>query len=338
MAVRMKDIARDLGVSTVTVSKAIRNHSDISPKTRGRVLRRIKELNYQPNLAARTLVTGRTYAIGLIVPDLVHPFFSEVAKALARVLRERDYGLLISSSEEDPALERDEIERLLARRVDALIIASTQRTAESFRRIREEGVPYVLIDRRFDGLTAPFVGVRDEEVGELATQHLIDMGCRRIAHIRGPEISPALGRMEGWRRALSRNRRAAPPAYIVSSRSSDDAGDNCGHDAMQRLLKLKPLPDGVFCYNDPIAIGALRAVLERGLRVPEDIAIVGCGNILHSAFLRVPLTSIDQDSAGIGEKAAEMALSMIETKKLPVKPKTILLHPTLIVRDSTRRE
>ncbi|HUP02984.1 MAG TPA: LacI family DNA-binding transcriptional regulator [Bryobacteraceae bacterium] len=337
MAVRMKDIARDLGVSTVTVSKAIRNHSDISPKTRRRVLQRIKELNYQPNLAARTLVTGRTYAIGLIVPDLVHPFFGQVAKSLARVLRERDYGLVISSSEEDPALERDEIERLLARRVDALIVASAQRTIESFRRIGEEGVPYILIDRYFDGLPAHFVGVQDEEVGDLATQHLIDVGCRRIAHIRGPEISPALGRMEGYRRALARNRRVTPPSYVVTARSSDDAGDNRGYDAMQQLLELKPLPDGVFCYNDPIAFGALRATLERGLRVPEDIAVVGCGNVLNAAFLRVPLTSIDQDSVGIGERAAELALGIIEAKKPSAKPKSILLHPTLVARDSTRR-
>src|SRR5215469_4107295 len=128
MTVRMKDIARDLGVSVVTVSKVLRNHSDIGPETRERVLRRIKELKYRPNLAARALVTGRTHSVGLIVPDLVHPFFADIAKALSGVLRGRRYGLLISSSEEDPALERDEIDQLLARRVDALIIASAQRT------------------------------------------------------------------------------------------------------------------------------------------------------------------------------------------------------------------
>src|SRR5690242_19925500 len=125
MEIRMKDIARDLGVSVVTVSKVLRNHSDISQQTRERVLRRIKELNYRPNLAARALVTGRTHSIGLIVPDLVHPFFAEVAKGLSRVLRKRDYSLMISSSEEDPALEQSAIDQLLARRVDALIVAST---------------------------------------------------------------------------------------------------------------------------------------------------------------------------------------------------------------------
>jgi LacI family transcriptional regulator len=333
----MKDIARDLGVSTVTISKAIRNHSDISAKTRERVLRRIKELNYRPNLAARALVTGKSFVIGLIVPDLVHPFFGQLAKTLSRALRQRNYGLLLASSEEDPALECDEIERMLARRVDALIIASTQCEAASFRRIEEQRVPYVLIDRRPAGLAAHFVGVEDERVGDMATQHLIDVGCRRIAHLRGSEISTALGRLEGYRRALARNRTAAPAGYIVPSRSMDDSADVSGYKAMKRLLKLKPYPDGVFCYNDTVAIGAMQAVLEQGLRVPEDIALVGCGNVQHSAFVRVPLTSVDQDSAGMGEEAARLALSMVEAKKAPAKPKMVLLSPTLIVRESTRR-
>ena len=337
MAVRMKDIARELGVSVVTVSKVLRNHSDISPETRERVLRRIKDLKYRPNLAARALVTGRTHSIGLIVPDLVHPFFADVAKALSRVLRVRRYGLLISSSEEDPALERDEIYQLLARRVDALIVASTQWTMDSFRRIEEQNTPYVLLDRRFPGLPANFVGVDDEQVGELAARHLIDAGCQRIAHIRGPEVSTAIGRFEGFRRALSLNRLPLPPTYIIPSRSGDNAGDVSGYDAMIRLLELKPFPDGVFCYNDPVAMGALQAALERGLRVPEDIAVIGCGNIYHSAFLRVPLTSIDQDSAGIGERAAKLALSLVEARSAPVRPKTVLLTPTVVVRESTRR-
>lgn len=337
MAVRMKDIARDLGVSVVTVSKVLRNHSDIGPETRERVLKRIKELNYRPNPAARALVTGRTRMIGLIVPDLVHPFFAEVAKGLSRVLRKRDYTLMISSSEEDPALEQYEIDQLLARRADILIIASTQRTDENLRRIEEQGTPYVLIDRRFAGLQAHFVGVDDEQVGELATEHLIDAGCRRIAHIRGPEVSTALGRLEGYRRVLSQRGLTMPPAYVVAPRSSDDAGDVSGHAAMKVLLKLSPPPDGVFCYNDPAAVGALTAILEAGLRVPEDIALIGCGNVRYSALLRVPLSSIDQDSAGIGERAAKLALSVVEAKTPPARPKTVLLSPTLIARESTRR-
>ena len=334
----MKDIARDLGVSVVTVSKVLRNHEDISKETRQRVLKRMKELDYQPNLAARALATGRTLTIGLVVPDLVHPFFAEVAKGLSGVLRNRGYSLLISSSEEDPELEQEEIAHLLARRVDALIIASAQWTVESFRRIEERKRPYVLIDRCFIGLPANFVGVDDEEVGSLATEHLISVGCRRVAHIRGPEISTALGRLTGYRRALTRHGIEVPPAYIQTQGKSDDAGDISGHEAMLRLLSLEPHPDGLFCFNDPTAMGALKAILESGLRVPEDIAVIGCGNVRYSELLRVPLSSVDQNSADIGREAATLALSLVESKGERPRPRTILLQPKVLARESTRRQ
>jgi LacI family transcriptional regulator len=337
MPVRLKDIARDLGVSVVTVSKVLRNHSDISEETRQRVLKRMKDLNYQPNLAARALVTGRTHLLGLVVPDLVHPFFGEVAKGITRVVREKGYSLVIASSEEDAALEKQEIEQLLARRVDALLVASAQWTVESFRRAEEQKTPYVLLDRKFEGLRANFVGVDDEAAGVLATEHLVRMGCKRIAHIRGPEVSTAVGRAEGYRRALAKHGLSPLPGYVIAGRTSDDRGDTSGYEAMKKLLTLEPRPDGVFCYNDPVGMGALRALLEAGLRVPQDVAVVGCGNVVYADLLRVPLTSVDQDSASIGEKAALLALELIEAKT-PPKPKSILLEPKLIVRASSQRK
>ena len=272
----MKDIARELGLSVVTISKVIRNHSDISEETRQRVLKRIKELNYEPNMAARALVTGRTYSAGLIVPDLMHPFFAEVASGLSEVLRRKNYSLLISSTQGDPDLERQEIKRLLSRRLDALMIASTQTTVESFRRIEERKVPYVLIDRGFLGMPANFVGVDDTAVGRLATEHLISVGCRRIAHIRGPASSTALGRLEGYNQALAAADLSQLQGYVVVGRSPDVDSWISGHEAMKKLLGLDPRPDGVFCYNDPIAIGVIDAILDAGLRVPQDIAVIGC--------------------------------------------------------------
>jgi len=334
MAVRMKDIARDLGVSVVTVSKVLRNHSDIGEATRERVLRRVKELDYRPNLAARALVTGRTNMVGYIVPDLVHPFFAEIAKGLTNVLRAKGYNLVISSSEEDPALEQDEIDNLLARGVDALIVASTQWTVESFRRIEEQKVPYVLIDRKFTGLAANFVGVDDELVGVLATRHLIEQGRRRIAHIRGPETSTAIGRYEGYHRALSEAEIALMSEYVVSEESGDDSGHVSGYRAMRSLLKLEPKPDAVFCFNDPTAMGALKAVVESGLSVPEDVALVGCGDVAYADLLRVPLSTINQDSAALGERAAELALELIKAKT-PQRPREILVKPRLTVRASS---
>ena len=332
----MKDIARELGVSVVTVSKVVRNHADIGEETRQRVLKRIKELNYQPNPAARALVTGRTYSVGLIVPDLVHPFFAEVATGLSNALRRKGYSLLISSSQGDPELERQEIKRLLSRRLDALMIASTQWTVESFRRIEEQKVPYVLIDRAFLGMPANFVGVDDIAVGRIATEHLISVGCRRIAHIRGPAASTAIGRLEGYNQALARKDLASLQGYVVTGRSPDVDSWISGNEAMKKLLALDVRPDGVFCYNDPIAIGVIDAILEAGLRVPQDIAIIGCGNLHFDKSLRVPLSSIDQQSAAIGERAGKLVLSLIESK-VPPPPKCIMLEPKVVPRESTHR-
>ena len=336
MAVTMKDIARELGLSVVTVSKVIRNHTDIGEETRRRVLKRIKELNYQPNMAARALVTGRTYSAGLIVPDLMHPFFAEVASGLSDVLRRKNYSLLISSSEGDPDLERQEIKRLLSRRLDALMIASTQWTVESFRRIEEQKVPYVLLDRAFLGLPANFVGVDDIAVGRLATEHLISAGCRRIAHIRGPATSTAVGRLEGYRQALAHHHLSEFKGYVLAGRSADVDSWVSGHEAMKKLLALTPRPDGVFCYNDPIAIGVIDAILEAGVRVPGEIAVIGCGNLHFDKSLRVPLSSVDQQSRAIGERAGKLVLSLIEAKARP-RPKSIMLQPSVVARESTRR-
>jgi LacI family transcriptional regulator len=220
--------------------------------------------------------------------------------------------------------------------VDVLIVASTQSTVDTFHRLEEQKIPYVLIDRKFDGLVANFVGVDDAAVGELATAHLIDAGCRRIAHIGGPNVSTALGRADGFRRALRARDIAVTPEYIEMREHGDDAGDASGYKAMQRLLALAAPPDGVFCYNDPTAMGAMKAVLEAGLRVPDDVAIAGCGNVAYADFLRVPLTSVDQQSDAIGERTARMALALLE-KGSPGRPKTVLLEPRLVVRASTLR-
>lgn len=331
----MKDIANDLGVSVVTVSKVLRNHSDISPETRERVLKRIKELNYQPNLAARALVTGRTHLIGFVVPDLVHQFFAQVAKGMSRTLRKHAYSLILSSSEENPELEKEEIGQLLARRIDALIIASAQSKPDGFRRIDDEKVPYLLLDRKFSDLAANFVGIDDKKAGMLATNHLIENGCRRIAFIGGKHVSTAVDRLEGYRATMAAHKITIHEGYVVCRSHSDDAADITGYKAMQTLLRRTSHPDGVFCFNDPVATGVMQAIIDAGLRIPEDIALVGCGNVRYASALRVPLSSIDQDCELLGEHAAKIALGLIAGDDRG--PKTILLEPRLIVRESSKR-
>lgn len=331
----LSDIAKDLKVSAVTVSKVLRNQGRISLRTRARVLQRAKELNYQPNLVARSLVTRRTYTIGLLLPDFTHPFFAEIAKAIAETVRPRGYHVIISYFEEDPALERMEADSLLSRRVDGLILASSQLPGklELFNQLRMRKLPFVLIDRPIDGVRASFVGVDNDAVGRLATTHLIRQGRRRIAHLRGPKIGLATKRLNGYLIALKKHKMKAPANYVV------DAGfqDHTGYEAMKQLLQVSPLPDGVFCYNDPVAIGAMKALLEAGLRVPEDVAVVGAGNVHYSDALAVPLTTIDQKTREIGARAAGLLLEQIESKR-PPRAATILFVPELVPRKSTQRQ
>ena len=331
----MKDIARDLGVSLMTVSKALRSHSDISEATKRRVLKRARELNYRPNWIARSLVTRRTYMVGLIIPDLMHSFFAEVAKGIARKFEPLGYQIVISNSEENPDAELREIQVLLDRSVDGIIIAAAQSNVrgELFKILETRKIPYVLIDRLPAGFEGHFVGGRDEEIGMMATEHLIDEGCRRIAHLRGPGNSTGSGRLRGYRRALAKHQLEAPADYVVSGQHEDSTG----YEGMRKLLGVSPRPDGVFCYNDPVAAGAIKAILEAGLKVPHDIAVIGAGNVHYSDLLRVPLSTIDQSSSLIGETAADLLVECIEAKN-PVSPRRVLIPPRLIARESSKQK
>ena len=332
----MKDIARDLGLSVVTVSKVLRNHPDVGKETRKRVLTRVKELDYQPNLAARGLATGRTYLVGLVVPTLHHPFFAEIAQAVTDALKMKGYSLIVSTCEEDPDLEAWEVDHLLARPLDALIIASCRSTLDLFLRIERKKTPYVLIDRSLPGLCANFVGVDDEAVGALATRHLIGIGCRTIAHIRGPETSPGRGRLEGYRQALLQAGLKIREDYIITESKGDVETRQRGAEAMRELLNCRPVPDGVFCFNDPLAIGAMHRLLDEGLRIPEDVAVIGCGNLHYDDSLRVPLSSVDQRIPQIAQEAARITLRILGSNVVR-KPQMVVLEPQLVLRASTRR-
>jgi LacI family transcriptional regulator len=330
----MLTIARDLNISVVTVSKVLRNQGRISEATRERVLRRAKELNYQMNWVARSLVTRRTYTIGLVLPEFTHPFFAEVAQAVAETVRPRGYHMVLSCFEENPEIEENEIDSMLARQIDGLIIATSQppEHLDIFQRIRRREVPYVLIDRPIIGLHACFVGVDNQAIGRLATEHLIDQGCARIAHLRGPDARISEARMAGYRQALAKRGLRIPGSYVVEGGHRDASG----YEGMKILLKERPLPDAVFCFNDPVAIGAIRAILEAGLKLPGDISVAGSGNIHYSDLLAVPLTTVDQGSRRIGALAAELLMARIGVKT-SIKPETILIPPKLVERQSTHR-
>jgi LacI family transcriptional regulator len=336
MAVRLKDIAVDLGLSVVTISKVLRNHPDIAEETRQRVLKRVQEVDYQPNITARSLVTGRSYLIGLVVPSLLHPFYAELAKALSAAVGRLGFSTIISSSEEDPELEAREIQHLTGRRLDALVVASVGMNIQPLLRLERHGVPYVLIDRELPGLSANFVGSNDEAAGHMATEHLIDQKCKVVAHIRGRENSTGARRFRGYRRALELRGIPYAESLVVGCSTVDVNSVRQGAEAMRRLLKRRPAPEGVFVYNDPLAIGAVAEILASGLRIPEDIAVIGCGNLHYDDALRIPLSSVDQKSQAIGERTAEILLGILESKERP-QPRSIILDPSLAIRASSLR-
>jgi LacI family transcriptional regulator len=336
MNVRMKDIARDLGISVITVSKALRNHSDVAKATRERILNCAQELNFQPNMLARSLVTGRSYLIGLVVPGLIHPFFAEIASSLSAVVGRLGYSVILSSSEQDPQQEERQIRHLLARRLDALVVAASGFSTGVFEQMNRSGQLFVLIDQELPGLTANFVGMDDVEIGRMATNHLIEQGCRRIAHLMSKNSTTGIRRFEGYRNALASHNLPYDESLVVACAKTDTDLISEGTAATKQLLNLPERPDAIFCYNDPLAIDAMNVICTAGLRIPEDIALIGCGNLYYDESLRVPLSSIDQNSKLIGEKAAEILLQLIESND-STHTRSVIITPRIQERASSRR-
>jgi LacI family transcriptional regulator len=338
MSVRMKDIANALDLAMVTVSKALHDYPDISKDTRERVKAKAEELGYRPNLTARSLSTGRSLLVGLIVPDLMNPFFCEIAKGLSKALRKNGYFVVISSSEEDQLLEEQEIDNILAHRLDALVIASCQINSESFQRIRFGGTPLIFIDRAFEGIVAHFVGCDDYAAGKMAAEHLLSIKCKRIAHICETQHSTGVRRLKGFMDTMRRHDINVPAEYVVRVLSADVDGRKHGAQALKGLMSLKRPPDGIFCFNDVIATGVMEEAIRQGLRVPSDLAIVGCGNFLFDDLLQVSLSTVDQRSVEIGSRTGQLIVELITREETtPKHPRKIVLQPRLIRRASTER-
>ncbi len=331
----MKDIAKALKVSVMTVSKVMRDQAGVAAKTRKRVLSKATELGYRPNLTARSLVTGQSSQVGIIVPTLLHPFWAEVLEAMSATLQQGGYAVMISSSLENPAAEEAAIEQHLAHRLDGLIIASCSASPAKFQQLAEQKVPFILIDRFFPGFKTNFVGVDDVAVGRIATEHLIEMGCKRVAHIRGLEFTTGIGRFEGYKQALKQHGMNFDPSLVSPYVTADGKDWQQSYNAMRGLLQGER-PDGVFCYNDPIAFAAIEVALEAGLRIPKDIAFVGCDNLHFDTTLKAPLSSVDHHSSLIGVRAAKMLLSLLSSKT-PRPLRHVALKPSLVVRQSSLR-
>jgi LacI family transcriptional regulator len=330
--VTLADIARDLGITKVAVSKALRGHSDISEATRLRVEQRARALGYLPNATWRTLRYRRSHLIGIVVPSVIDSFFSEMLEGVSGVLDRTGYQAIVAVSSEQAEREVREIDALMSRQVEGLIIASCQRRDElgMFERIRRRGLPFVAADRQIEKLAGCFVGVDNLALGKLVTEHLIGCGRKRIAHLCGPNTSPGILRVRGYKAALAAAGLKIETGLVLGGGESREVVAP----ATRALLQRSDPPDAIFCYNDLTAVEALREIAAAGLRVPEDIALAGVGNNRYSDVLASPLTTVDQSTQLMGEQAAGLLLKWLNTGSTP-EPGQIRLPVRLIVRESS---
>jgi LacI family transcriptional regulator len=338
MPVRLKDIADDLNLSKMTISRVLRGQTDVSAETKARVLQRVKELHYRPNAMARSLRMGQTSTVGLIVPSLQDTYFSELARGADQMIRSAGYGLSICLTEHDPELERRNIELLLARQIDALLIVSTQEATSFFEGLgAAEPVPIVFLNRKLPESNRTFVGVDEERVGQLAAEHLISIGCRRIAYLRGPRTPTGDLRYNGFREALHEARMPYHADLVIDGMGAETAEYRRGFDAMLRLLANRSRPDGLMAYTDMMAIGAMDAASSKDIRIPEGIAFVGCGNDTRICEMRTPLSSVDAAGEEVGRKAGRMALRLI-TNNRKGGARKMSISPRLVQRTSSLRQ
>lgn len=266
------DIARKLGLSAMTVSRALNGKPEVHEKTRQKVLRCATDLGYQPDRWARSLVTRRSSLIGVVIPDIAHSYFAEITFGIEQVIDKAGYDILLCHSRGDAEKEKEEINTLVGSRVDGLIVASEQpeKSPGIFAELKEKEIPFVLVDRFFPKSAFAAVRVNDRAVGRMATQCLIELGHECIAHIQGPAVSTASIRYRGYLEALKAAQIAVNKDWIVPG----DFYIESGRQAMNKLLELESRPTGVFAANDPMAIGAVYACRDAGLRVPDDVSVV----------------------------------------------------------------
>jgi LacI family purine nucleotide synthesis repressor len=335
----IRAIADQLGLSTCTVSRVMNNtpNSGISESTRTRVLCEIKRLGYQPNLSARALVTGKTHVIGAMIINSNNPFTGGFIYAMEEVAADAAYSVLLCNTRGDIERERNEINMLRQRGVEGLIIEHIG-PSDILAELAEEKYPFVLLAPCPDLPGLSYVTFDDVAGGRIATEALIEAGRKKIAHIAGPENKNcSQTRLRGYELALQKAERPGKPEWIVRADTLDDPA--AGKYAMEKLLELPESirPDGVFCFDDSNAWGAYEAIAAKGLRVPEDIAIVGYNDESFASKTAVPLASIHLDTDRLGREASRILLEKIDGLGDSSEHQAVQIVPTLVRRASLEK-
>lgn len=330
----LDDVARVAGVTAATVSNVLSGRVPVREATRQRVLAAIETVGYRPNMVARSLARGKTYTIALLVPSLANPFFAEVVQEIERVADEHDYQILLALSHGSPAQGSRHLERLAGRWVDGFIVMGGAAPTDDVMALAATGKPIILSVWDADPIahTLPIVDIDFRRAGELATQHLLDTGHRRIAALL--ELPVQRTRLEGFRACLHRAGITIAEEYLRQGESSFESG----YREMRALLELPTPPSALFAGNDAMAMGAMQAIDDAGLCIPKDIALVGVDDIMEAAHTHPPLTTVHIPKRELARIAVEMVLSRMEEgtrEEMASLPHNTLIAPFLVVRQST---
>lgn len=331
--VTIKDIARELGISPSTVSRALKDHPDISQETKRLVNELAAKYNYKPNIIALSLRNQRSNVIGVIIPEIVHYFFSSVISGIEEVANEHGYSVMISQSAEDYTREVAACDTFLNGIIDGILVSVSKETSnyDHFHRFEEEGIPIVFFDRAVDEIQADRVIIDDFDGAYQATEHLIVQGRRKIVHFAGPQ-NRLIGqnRLNGYLKAMRDNGVVIDERLVVPCDTFQSALVET-----QKLIESGLKFDSIFTVNDFTAAGAMKVLLRNGFKVPTDIAVVGFGDDQTSLMVEPTLTTVNQPGFEMGKKAMEQLIRRI-TQSKPEPPVTEILKTQLIVRESSR--
>lgn len=332
--VSMADLARELGVSMTTISRALSDHHSIGAATKQRVRKLAQQLNYQPNHVASALRRGQSRLLGVVVPYIEGKFFPSVIQGIEQAASRAGFSVIVCQSHEDVQLERRSVETLLHAQVAGVLVSLARDTQDfqHFDRVRHRGVPLVFFDRVPPTEPVNAVVLNDYEGAFLATSHLLDQGCRRVAHLTGSlRLSIYIQRRQGYLAALAAHGIAPHEAHIIHCDMTTEAGSQ----AMRQLLAQPQPIDGIFGAGDSVILGALQVLKSQHIRVPDDVALAGFSNESFTALTEPQLTSVDQRCEEMGETAVQLFLELAGPTKPAIMPRQITLQPQLLVRQSS---
>ena len=326
----MKQVAEKARVSTTTVSHVINNTRVVSEDARERVLSVIQELRYIPSAVARSLKNDKTQTLGMMIPNNSNPYFAEVIQGIEDESSRLGYNIILCNSYDDPKKQAAYTRVLMEKRIDGLILVSSGIDLELTQLLADEAIPKVLVDREVPGVAADFIEADHEQGGYLATKYLLDLGHRRIACVSGPKtLLPSGDRVSGYLRAL----KEAGVDYNSDYLAHSDFTSQGGFSAFQQLLALPNRPTAIFASNDLMAIGGLCAAQQAGMRIPDELSVVGYDDIALASFSTPPLTTIAQPKYEIGVLTARVLVNRILNAELPFRRE--MLQTELIMRQST---